>query len=63
MALRSFFLRDKKMRVVLACLLICLSTSSCLYRMPEDGEVSVIPNTNNPHITGQSTDWAPGIGI
>jgi len=34
-------------------------TAGC-YRMPEDGEVSVLPNTNNPNVTRQG-DWSPGI--
>jgi hypothetical protein len=34
--------------------------SSC-YRMPEEGEVSVIPMTNNPHLTGQPAGGMPGV--
>ena len=34
-------------------LFILLFSSGC-YRMPEEGEVSVIPNTNNPNITKSS---------
>lgn len=31
------------------------------YRMPEEGEVSVVPTTNNPSITRQGGGWTPGI--
>jgi len=41
-------------------LLSLLFVTGC-YRMPEEGEVSVIPMTNNPNVTGQSTGGMPGI--
>ena len=31
------------------------------YRMPEEGEVSVVPTTNNPSITRQGQGFTPGI--
>jgi hypothetical protein len=31
------------------------------YRMPEDGEVSVLPTTNNPAMTRQGGGWTPGV--
>ena len=33
------------------CFLLCIVAVSC-YRMPEEGEVSTIPDTNNPSMTG-----------
>jgi hypothetical protein len=31
------------------------------YRMPREGEVSVVPTTNNPSITRQGTGYTPGV--
>jgi hypothetical protein len=39
--------------------ILCFFTSC--YRMPEEGEVSVVPTTNNPSITRQSGGLTPGI--
>ncbi len=37
--------------------------ASC-YRMPSEGEVSVVPNTNNPQlIHKESSPWAPGVDM
>jgi hypothetical protein len=33
--------------------LLCLLATSC-YRMPEEGEVSTVPNVNNPRYTGKN---------
>jgi hypothetical protein len=42
--------------------LLLIGTTSCLYRMPEKGELHTTPTTNNPTITRQSTkDWTPSI--
>ncbi|MCE5295253.1 MAG: hypothetical protein LLF94_11675 [Chlamydiales bacterium] len=42
-------------------LVIAFVVSSC-YRMPDDGEVSTLPNTNNPQLTGhKETPLMPGI--
>jgi hypothetical protein len=42
--------------------LIILATTSC-YRMPEEGEVSMIPNVNNPNFTKSKspTPVMPGV--
>ena len=43
--------------------LVCLILTSC-YRMPSEGEVSVIPNTNNPSlIHKEGTPWAPSMDM
>jgi len=44
----------------LVILFASLLLASC-YRMPDEGEVSVIPMTNNPHVTGQASGGMPGI--
>ncbi|MBS0635259.1 MAG: hypothetical protein JSR37_07330 [Verrucomicrobia bacterium] len=42
-------------------ILLVLVSSSC-YRMPEEGEVSTLPNTNNPSLTRhKETVPMPGI--
>ena len=39
--------------------LVFLSTSC--YRMPEEGEVSTLPNTNNPSLTRQKENVTPAL--
>ena len=55
-----------KYLIKLPILLLCASlVSGCgLYRMPDEDEVTVIPNTNNPHVIGNSGDMGmlPGVG-
>ena len=42
-------------------LLLFILSTSC-YRMPTKGEVSVIPNTNNPALIHQEqTPWTPAV--
>jgi len=51
------------MKKYLPFFLICIFFTSC-YRMPEDGEVSMVPNVNNPNYTGQknsTTKLMPGV--
>ena len=36
-------------------LLIVISMCSACYRMPEEGEVSVVPHTNNPQFTSKGS--------
>jgi hypothetical protein len=31
------------------------------YRMPDEGEVSVVPITNNPAMTRKGSGWTPGV--
>lgn len=38
-----------------------LSLLTACYRMPEEGEVSVVPTTNNPSITRQGGGFMPGV--
>ena len=38
-------------------LLLCFAATAC-YRMPEDGEVSTVPNINNPSMTGNDKSSA-----
>ncbi len=41
--------------------LLSITITGC-YRMPEEGEVSVVPITNNPAVTRkQSSPFMPGI--
>lgn len=41
---------------------LALPLSGCLYRMPEDDEVSLVPNTNNPTVYREnSSKWQPSI--
>ena len=50
------------MRIFFFCISL-LATTSC-YRMPEEGEVSVLPITNNPTITNPGkNNIMPGIGL
>lgn len=39
--------------------IVCFLTAC--YRMPQDGEVSVVPTTNNPSMTRQGGGWMPGV--
>jgi len=34
--------------------------ASC-YRMPDEGEVSTIPTTNNPNVIRSEYEWKPGV--
>lgn len=43
--------------IILSALILC---TSC-YRLPEEGEVSVIPVTNNPSMTRQQPSLMPGV--
>jgi hypothetical protein len=46
---------------LIAALLLILSTS-CLYRMPDEGEVHTIPTTNNREITREKAqNWSPSV--
>ncbi len=48
-------------RILIALTLLIL-TNSCLYRMPDEGEVNVIPATNNRDLTRQKgQEWTPGV--
>lgn len=47
-------------KTALLLMFFALFCSGC-YRMPEEGEVSVVPITNNPAVTGQGREWTPGI--
>ena len=40
---------------------LCLLFSTGCYRIPQEGEVSVVPTTNNPSITRQGGGWKPGV--
>jgi hypothetical protein len=40
--------------------IVCFLLTAC-YRMPEEGEVSVVPNTNNPSNTRQGGGFTPGV--
>jgi hypothetical protein len=55
----TLFYTMSKEIVLLVAGILCLFTAC--YRMPEDGEVSVVPTTNNPSITRQGSGFAPGI--
>jgi PBP1b-binding outer membrane lipoprotein LpoB len=47
------------MKKLLLIALFTLMSTSC-YRMPAEGEVSVVPTTNNPTLTRQEqTPWVP----
>lgn len=43
--------------LAISCVLCC---TAC-YRMPEEGEVSVVPTTNNPAMTRKPAGWTPGV--
>lgn len=51
----------KLANTILFLTLISLLTS-CVYRMPEDDEFSLIPATNNPNYTKEKAGPTPGIG-
>ena len=44
-----------------ALLILCLWCCAACYRMPDEGEVSVVPTTNNPAMTRKPSGWTPGI--
>lgn len=55
------FWRRFAMKSVLFFIFLVFHLTSC-YRMPEEGEVSTVPNTNNPANTRQkNTSLMPGI--
>lgn len=43
--------------MILACLLVLVTLTSC-YRMPKENEYSLVPMTNNPDVT---RDRGPGL--
>ena len=40
-------------------LLITMISCSACWRMPQEGEVSTLPTTNNPNISPQKQPWMP----
>ena len=48
------------MKKIIFITISALIVTGC-YRMPEDGEVSVVPVTNNPSMTRQQNSCLPGI--
>jgi hypothetical protein len=46
---------------VIALSLIMISCMTSCYRMPRDGEYSVIPNTNNPDLQRNEESIVPNI--
>lgn len=54
----------KKFLLPLYLIFVATLTTGCLYRMPEEDEFSLIPNTNHPDVTReQSSDWMPSVGM
>lgn len=53
-------------RIVLLSILFSLSgllCCSCIYRMPDDDELAIVPLTNNPEVVNvHDMDLAPGVG-
>ena len=37
--------------------------NSCVYRLPSEDDVSVLPKTNNPDVVGEQRDtgWTPSV--
>ena len=56
--LRFFNLFGYRILVLIA--LLILVCTGC-YRMPEEGQVSVVPVTNNPSMTRSKGGWVPGV--
>lgn len=66
-----FSLRDFPMQTqnlffrLFSIFLLSLSLSSCIYRMPGENDISLIPKTNNPDVIGSGsrqdeTNFMPG---
>ncbi|MEZ5315735.1 MAG: hypothetical protein R3E91_05990 [Chlamydiales bacterium] len=41
------------MKLSLLSLTILFTLTSCIYKMPNNDSISTLPNTNNPHVTGE----------
>ena len=47
--------------LLLIAIALSLASTSCIYRVPDDDEVSLIPNTNNPQVIGDKAQgMVPG---
>ncbi len=51
------------MKKNLIALFLLITMNSCLYRMPNEDEVAMVPTTNHPELTRQSDqNFAPTVG-